>query len=116
MKYMCLIYLDEDKHAALPAEERKRLETEACAYDESLRKSGHYCTSDALASARMATTLRYVNGRFSPTDGPYVETKEQLAGFVMIDARDLDEALRIAEKFPGARFGGVEVRPVIHIG
>ncbi|WP_341676789.1 YciI family protein [Niveibacterium sp. SC-1] len=116
MKYMCLIYIDEELYSALPAETRKRCEIESIAYDETLRKSGHYCTSDALASARMATSLRHENGRFSPTDGPYAETKEQVAGFVMIDAKDLDEALRIAEKFPGARFGGVEVRPVIQIG
>jgi hypothetical protein len=113
---MCLIYLDEARHAALPAEERKRLEHEAVAYDASLRSSGHYVASDALASAQMATTLRHADGRFSTHDGPYVETKEQLGGFVTIEARDLDEALRIAGGFPGARFGGVEVRPVIRVG
>jgi hypothetical protein len=116
MKYMCLIYLDEGRHAALPADERKRLEQEAIAYDAALRTSGHYVSSDALASAQMATTLRHVDGRFSTHDGPYAETKEQLGGFVTIEAQDLDEALRIAIGFPGARFGGVEVRPVIRVG
>ena len=116
MKYMCLIYLDEDRHAALPADERKRLEHEAVAYDAKLREAGHYVTSDALASARMATTLRHAAGRFSTHDGPFAETKEQLGGFVTIEARDLDEALKIATGFPGARFGGVEVRPVVHVG
>jgi hypothetical protein len=116
MKYMCLIYLDEERHAALPAEERLRLEHESVAYDAKLRSSGHYVGSDALASARMATTLRHASGRFSTHDGPYAETKEQLGGHVTIEARNLDEALKIATGFPGARFGGVEVRPVIHVG
>jgi hypothetical protein len=116
MKYMCLIYVDEARHAALPAGERSRLEHEAVAYDAKLRASGRYLASDALASARTATTLRHAGGRFSTHDGPYAETKEQLGGFVMIEASDLDEALKLATGFPGARFGGVEVRPVVQVG
>ncbi len=116
MKYMCLIYLDEDRHAALPADERQRMANEAVAYDAKLRESGRYVASDALASARTATTLRHAAGRFSTHDGPFAETKEQLGGFVTIEARDLDEALRIATGLPGARLGGVEVRPVIRVG
>jgi hypothetical protein len=116
MKYMCLIYLDEALHAALTDEERRRLAHEAVAYDAKLRDGGHYVASDVLASARMATTLRHAAGRFSTHDGPFAETKEQLGGFVTIEARDLDQALKIATGFPGARFGGVEVRPVVHLG
>jgi hypothetical protein len=116
MKYMCLIYIDEARHAALPAGERRRLEHEALAYDAKLRASGRCLASDALASARMATTLRPAGGRFSTHDGPYAETQEQLGGFVMLEASDLDEALKLATGLPGARFGGVEVRPVVQVG
>lgn len=116
MKYMCLIYLDEDRHAALPAGERKRLEQESVAYDATLRATGHYVSSDVLAPARTATTLRHAAGRFSTHDGPFADTKEQLGGCVTIEARDLDQALKIATGLPGARLGGVEVRPVIRVG
>lgn len=116
MRYMCLIHLDEAHHAALSAVERQRLEQEALAYDTKLREAGHHVASHALASARTATTLRHAAGRFSTHDGPYVDTPEPLGGIVTIEARDLDQALKIAAGLPGARFGGVEVRPVVHLG
>lgn len=105
MKYLCLVYLDE---ACLP-----ELPDEDCvAYDESIRASGHCIASEALEPVSTATTVRVRNGKLSITDGPFAETKEQLAGFYMIDADDLNEAIQIASNIPPARVGSIEVRPV----
>jgi hypothetical protein len=112
MKYLCLIYYEEQKLNALPKRELDALIDEALAYDEVLRKSGHYLVSDALQSVQTATTLRVRNGKVSMTDGPFAETKEQLGGFILIDARDLDDAIQVASKIPPARLGSVEVRPI----
>jgi hypothetical protein len=112
MKYLCLVYYDEAKLDALSQSEHDALMGEALAYDEELRTSGHYIVSDALQPVQMATTLRRRNGKVATTDGPFAETKEQLGGFILIDARDLNEAIRVASKIPPARLGCVEVRPV----
>ncbi len=112
MKYLCLIYYEEQKLNALSTRELDALIDEALAYDEVLRKSGHYLVSDALQSVQTATTLRVRNGKVSLTDGPFAETKEQLGGFILIDARDLDDAIQVASKIPLARLGSVEVRPI----
>jgi hypothetical protein len=101
MKYLCLVYIDE-----------KKLDREALACDEELRKSGHYLASDALQSVETATTIRARNGKTITTDGPFAETKEQLGGFVLIEASDLNDAIRVASKIPPARLGCVEVRPI----
>src|SRR5512144_1241832 len=82
------------------------------AYDEQIRASGHCIASEALQSVQTATTVRIRNGKVSVTDGPFAETKEQLAGFYMIEARDLNEAIQLASKIPPARVGCVEVRPI----
>jgi hypothetical protein len=105
MKYLCLVYLDEKRLNELPDED-------CVAYDTAIRNSGHCIASEALESVQTATTVRIRNGKVSVTDGPFAETKEQLAGFYMIEAKDLDEALQIAAKIPPARVGSVEVRPV----
>jgi hypothetical protein len=105
MKYLCLVYLDEKRLDELPDED-------CVAYDASIRKSGHCLASEALESVQSATTVRMRNGKVAVTDGPFAETKEQLAGFYMIDARDLNEAILIASKIPPARVGSIEVRPV----
>jgi hypothetical protein len=105
MKYLCLVYLDENRLPELPDED-------CVSFDEGIRKSGHCIASEALESVQSATTVRMRNGKLSITDGPFVETKEQLAGFYMIDARDLNEAIQIASKIPPARVGSIEVRPV----
>jgi hypothetical protein len=105
MKYLCLVYLDEKRLDELPDED-------CVAYDAELRKSGACLASEALQSVQTATTVRIRNGRLSVTDGPFAETKEQLAGFYMIEARDLNEAIQIASKIPPARVGCVEVRPI----
>ncbi|MEQ1438771.1 YciI family protein [Fontimonas sp. SYSU GA230001] len=112
MKYICLAYeqeriLDELSPAAWDA-----LREETLAYVEELKRSGHHLASAPLESVRTATTVRVRNGRLSATDGPFAETKETLGGFFMIEARDLNEALQIAARWPSARFGSIEVRPV----
>ena len=112
MRYLCLMYYDESKHAALSRGEAEALQAEAREYVEELRRGGHYIASDALQSVRTATTLRPGNGRLSTTDGPFAETKEQLGGFILIEARDLNDAIRLASRMPPARLGCVEVRPV----
>jgi hypothetical protein len=105
MNYLCLVYLDEKRLEELPDEE-------CVAFDTTIRKSGHCLASEALESVETATTVRMRNGKSSVTDGPFAETKEQLAGFYMIAARDLDEAIQIASKIPPARVGSIEVRPI----
>ena len=105
MKYLCLVYLDEKKLDAVPDSECK-----ACG--EALRKNGHHIAAEALQSVHTATTLRVRNGQLSVTDGPFAETKEQLAGFYLIDATDLNEAIQLASKIPPARVGSIEVRPI----
>jgi hypothetical protein len=112
MKYLCLIYFEEQKLNALSKSELDALIDEAFAYDEVLRKSGHYLVSDALQPVQTARTVRIRNGKVSITDGPFAETKEQLGGFILIDARDLDDAIRVAAKIPPGRLGSVEVRPI----
>ena len=104
MKYLCLVYLDEKRLNELPDED-------CVEHDASIRKSGYCLASAALQSVQTATTVRMRNGKLSVTDGPFAETKEQLAGFYMIEARDLNEAIQIAAKIPPARVGCVEVRP-----
>jgi hypothetical protein len=104
MKYLCLVYLDENKLDAVPDRE-----CQACG--ESLRQSGHHIAAEALQSVHTATTVRVRNGNVSVTDGPFAETKEQLAGFYLIDAKDLNEAIQLASKIPPARVGSIEVRP-----
>jgi hypothetical protein len=112
MKYLCLVYVDEKKLNAMSKSEMETLVADALAYDEELRKSGHYIVSNALQRVETATTLRPRNGKVSITDGPFAETKEQLGGFILIDAKDLNEALHLAAKIPPGRIGSIEVRPV----
>jgi hypothetical protein len=115
MRYLCLVYIDEKKLNALSKVDMDALVADALAYDDELRKSGHYIVSDALQPVRTATTLRMRNGKLSITDGPFVETKEQLGGFILIDARDLNDAMRIAAKIPPGRLGSIEVRLVMEL-
>jgi hypothetical protein len=112
MRYLCLICFDEKKLDALSKDEHDTLAREALAYDDELRKGGHFVASDALQSVRTATTLRVANGRLSTTDGPFAETKEQLGGFFLIEAKDLNDAIQVASRWPSARFGSIEVRPL----
>ena len=115
MRYLCLVYYDEKKLNALTKAEMDALVADALAYDDELRKSGHYIASDALQSVQAATTLRMRDGKVSITDGPFAETKEQLGGFILIEARDLNEAMHVAAKIPPGRIGSIEVRPVMEL-
>ena len=115
MKYLCLAYYDVQKFEALPKPEFEAIAKQCPAHDEELRKSGHLLFQASLGAPHASTTIRPRNGKPSITDGPFTETKEQVGGFFMIDARDLDEALAIAARIPMARRGTVEVRPVIEI-
>jgi hypothetical protein len=112
MKFLFTIHHDEDELYSLPEQELQALVDSALEYDDELRRSGHYIASNALQPARTARTIRVRGGRVSTTDGPFAETKEQLGGFFLIEARDMDEACRIAARFPPARIGVIEVRPV----
>lgn len=112
MKYLCLIYHDEATIDALPAGEYDALMRDALDYREVLRQGGHYIDSSPLQSVEAATTVRVRHGRVQITDGPFTQTREQLGGFYLIDARDLNEAIRLASRMPPARLGSVEVRPV----
>jgi hypothetical protein len=105
MKYLCLVYLDEKRLNELPDED-------CVAYDSAIRRSGHCLASEALQPVHTATTVRVREGKLSITDGPFAETKEQLTGFYMIEAKDLDEAIQIASKIPPACVGSIEVRPI----
>jgi hypothetical protein len=112
MKYLCLIYSDENKIASLPADESKTMMGEYMAFTDGIRKSGHYLAAERLQRTPTAVTIRSRSGKISTTDGPFAETKEQLGGFYMIEARDLNDAIHIASKIPGTRTGSIEVRPV----
>jgi hypothetical protein len=112
MRYLCLVYYDEKKLEGLSRDEYNRLVEEALSYREILRKTGHYVASDALEPVQTAVTLRTRSGQLSTMDGPFAETKEQLGGFLLIEARDLNDAIRVASKLPPMRLGCVEVRPV----
>jgi hypothetical protein len=112
MKYLCLAWEAEETFAAQSAQEWGALRAETLAYVDTLDKSGHLVMARPLKSARTAATLRVRNGSLAVTDGPFVETKEQLGGFILIEARDLNEAIQLAAKWPGARYGDIEVRPV----
>lgn len=112
MKYLCLIYYEEAKLNALSGSEHDALASEALAYAEELWKSGHSIVAEALQPVQMATTVRVRNGMVAATGGPCAETREQLSGFLLIDARDLNDAIRVASRVPSARLGCVEVRPI----
>lgn len=112
MKYLCLIYQDETKIDAIPEIEMTAIMDEVFDYREELQRGGHYLASSPLQSVRTATTIRVRNGKMAITDGPFAETKEQLGGFYLIEARDLNEAIRLAARMPPARLGTIEIRPL----
>ena len=113
MKYLCLIYDDEKKAATMSKEEGERFMGEYFAFTEGIKQSGHYLGGNALQPVSTATTVRSRNGKLSTTDGPFAETKEQLGGYYLIEARDLNDALQVAAKIPSVRAGSIEVRPIM---
>src|SRR5689334_8095078 len=113
MKYLCLIYDEEKKIGSMPKNESDAFMGEYFAFTEGIQKTGHYLGGNALKPVQTATTVRVRNGKVSTTDGPFAETKEQLGGYYLIDARDLNDAIQVAAKIPSARIGSVEVRPIM---
>ena len=112
MKFMFTIHRDENVLDAMPEKEKQALVDSAIEYAEEIRRSGHYIVSHALQRARTGRTIRVRAGEVSATTSPFAETKEQLGGFFVIEAKDMDEACAIAARFPPARIGVIEIRPV----
>jgi hypothetical protein len=112
MKYVCLGYFDEKAWEKLPDSERNEFMDRCLEYDETLKQKGHVAGGEALQSASNGATVQLKNGKISVTDGPYIETKEQLGGILMLEAKDLDEAIRLISNHPGINAGPFEIRPV----
>ena len=115
MNYLCLIYGDETRWEQMSKPEMEKTMGEYFEFTDGIKKSGHYIGGNPLQPTRTATTVRVRNGKVATTDGPFAETKEQLGGYYLIEARDLNEALQVAARIPGARYGSIEVRPVQEI-
>jgi hypothetical protein len=115
MKYLCLIYSDESQWPKLAETDTQKMMAEYREFGDGIKASGHYIAGHRLEPTHTATTLRSRNGKLSTSDGPFAETKEQLGGFYMIEARDLNEAIQVASKIPGVRHGSVEVRPIAEV-
>jgi hypothetical protein len=112
MKYLCLIYGEESSMAKMSQDDGAKMMADYGAYTQDIQKSGHYLGGNPLQPTSTATTVRIRNGKVSTTDGPFAETKEQLAGYYMIEAKDLNEAIQVGSRIPGARTGSIEVRPI----
>jgi len=112
VKYLCLIYDEEKKLGQMSKSESDAFMGEYYAFTEDVKKSGHYVDGNALQPVHTATTVRVRGGKLATTDGPFAETKEQLGGYYMIEAKDLNEAIQVAGRIPSARIGSVEVRPI----
>jgi hypothetical protein len=113
MKYLCLIYGEEKNWQHYTKEQSDAMLREYFAFTEDIRKSGHMLGGDALQPTSAATTVRVRNGKVSTTDGPFAETKEQLGGFYLIEGKDLNDAIQVAARIPGAKTGSIEVRPIM---
>jgi len=109
MKYLLLVYSEEKKLGSVA-------DSECFANSEIMKQDGYYVAAEALQPVHTATTVRVRKGKLSVTDGPFAETKEQLAGFYLVDARDLNEAIQLASKLPPARVGSIEIRPIRELG
>ena len=115
MQYALLIYENESRWNTTSEAEQKAMFAEYRAFTESIAKSGHYKGGEALQPTPTATTVRVRDGKTLSTDGPFAETKEQLGGFYLVEAQDLDEATALAARIPGARIGSIEVRPIMKV-
>ena len=112
MKYLCLVYFEGKILAELSEKEKQKLSKDSEDYNKELERSGHYILAQALESVQSAVTVKMRNGKISTTDGPFAETKEQLGGFILVEARDLNDAMQVASKIPLAKLGSIEVRPI----
>ena len=115
MRYLCLIYEDEAAWQKMPKPEADKIYGEYFEFTDSIKKSGHYVGGNPLQPTQTATTVRVRNGKVSTTDGPFAETKEQLGGYYLVEAKDLNDAIRVAAKIPSARVGSIEVRPILEM-
>jgi hypothetical protein len=111
MKYICLGYIEPNKFETMSETDRNAMLDECFTYDDELRKSGHFAGGEALQGPQSAMTLRWKDGRVSVTDGPYAETKEQIGGILVLEARDLNHAIQLISKHPGVKAGPFEIRP-----
>ncbi len=116
MKYICLGYMAENKWESMTEAARNEMVDECFAYDDVLRKNGHFAGGEALQGPRNAATLRWQNEKVTVTDGPYAETKEQLGGILILEADDMNHAIRIMSKHPGVKAGPFEIRPAADLG
>jgi len=114
MQYLLLIYDDEKIWADMPQADKGRYLGEYNQFTQDVKASGNFKAGEALHPVATATTVRVRNGKVQTTDGPFAETKEQLGGFYLIEAKDLDEATKIAAKIPSARLGSIEIRPIVN--
>ena len=112
MQYLLLIYRNDAEYGKLGAAERKQMSDEYGAFTQAIVQSGHFKAGDGLQPTTTATTVRVRDGKMLTTDGPFAETREQLGGYYLVEAKDLDAALAIAARIPGARYGSIEVRPI----
>jgi hypothetical protein len=112
MKYLCLLYENEQAWAAAPRSDSDVMSADYAAFTDGYTKSGHVLGGNALQPTHTATTIRVRDGKISTTDGPFAETREQLGGYYLLEAKDLNEAIQIAAKIPSARSGSIEVRPI----
>jgi hypothetical protein len=116
MKFVCLGYIAPKKFETMPEGERNAMLDSCFNYDDILRTGGHFSGGEALQPADTAKTLRWVNGKVAVTDGPYAETKEQIGGILILEARDLNHALELMSKHPGVQYGPFEIRPAADLG
>ena len=115
MRYICLVHFEPSILDNMPAPERQDFDRRSMAYDRELEAKGNYVIAQAIQGGDSAVLVRQREGRMSTTDGPYMETKEQMAGFILIEARDMNEAVRLAGGIPLAEIGTIEVRPIYEI-
>lgn len=113
MKYLCLIYDDQAARARPPKAAPDKMMTEYFEFTEDIKRSKHYLGGNALQPTTTATTIRVRNGKATTTDGPFAETKEQLGGYYLIEGKDLNDAIQVAARIPGAKIGSIEVRPIM---
>lgn len=116
MKYICLGYIEPNKWETMPEPERNAMMDECFTYDDELRKNGHFAGGEALQPPQAAATLRWKDGKVSITDGPYAETKEQIGGILILEARDMNHAIQLMSKHPGVKAGPFEIRPAADLG
>ena len=116
MKYLCLIYGDESLRQHATPEQQASIHQQYMTYTQGIAASGHLLGGEALVMTDQARTVTFRRGVQSTIDGPYAETKEQLNGYYLVEARDLNEAIQLASRIPGAQFGSIEVRPVAEMG